>query len=595
MDLTGAQSDVARAPLDAKLFLSGPAGAGKTTAAVARLRHLLDRGIPADSVLLLTPQRFLHEPYLQSLEQDPYAGGQVTATTMGGLARRMVELFWPVAADATGFATPDQPPVFLNLETAQYYMAHIVRPLLDQGYFESVTIDRNRLYSQILDNLNKAAIIGFPYTEIAARLDSAIPGLPAQRRVYQDAQECAGLFREYCLQHNLLDFSLQMEIFANVLWPREDVRSHLHRAYRHLVYDNVEEDGPRAHDMIREWLGDLDSALLVYDEGGGLRFLLGADPVTGWALRELCTDQTVLTGSFVMSPAIAALSDNLAAAIAPEEVAPPLEPAADYGDALQLIQTRFYPELLDVLTSQIQRLIADDGLPASEIAILAPFVSDSLRFSITNRLETLGIPWRSHRPSRSLRDEPSAHALLTLAALGHPAWDVHPPKSDLAYAFMQSIEGLDLVRAQILAEIVYRPRDLTLTSFDAIKPDMQERITFSVGLRYSMLRDWLLAYREEQSLPFDHFLRRLFGEVLSQPGFGFRSRLDAIRVAASLIESIKRFRQATESTQADFPNLGTQYINMLQDGVIAAQYIETWQIPDVNAVLVAPAYTFLMM
>jgi hypothetical protein len=347
--------------------------------------------------------------------------------------------------------------------------------------------------------------------------------------------------------------------------------------------------------MIREWLADLDSALLVYDEGGGLRFLLGADPVTGWALRELCTDQTVFTGSFVMSPAIAALSDNLAAAIAPEEGAPPLEPAADYGDALQLIQTRFNPELLDVLTSQIQRLIADDGLPASEIAILAPFVSDSLRFSITNRLETLGIPWRSHRPSRSLRDEPSAHALLTLAALGHPAWDVHPPKSDLAYAFMQSIEGLDLVRAQILAEIVYRPRDLTLTSFDAIKPDMQERITFSVGLRYSMLRDWLLAYREDEPLPFDHFLRRLFGEVLSQPGFGFRSRLDAIRVAASLIESIKRFRQATESTQADFPNLGTEYINMLQDGVIAAQYIETWQIPDVNAVLVAPAYTFLMM
>ncbi|HEY5903263.1 MAG TPA: hypothetical protein VIU39_11970, partial [Anaerolineales bacterium] len=42
-------------------------------------------------------------------------------------------------------------------------------------------------------------------------------------------------------------------------------------------------------------------------------------------------------------------------------------------------------------------------------------------------------------------------------------------------------------------------------------------------------------------------------------------------------------------------NLGTEYINMLQDGVIAAQYIETWQIPDVNAVLVAPAYTFLMM
>ena len=94
-------------------------------------------------------------------------------------------------------------------------MAHIVRPLLDEGYFESVTMDRNRLYSQIFDNLNKATIIGFPHTEIAARLDSSYFGDPVQRRVYQDAQDAANRFREYCLQNNLLDFSLQMEIFAN--------------------------------------------------------------------------------------------------------------------------------------------------------------------------------------------------------------------------------------------------------------------------------------------------------------------------------------------------------------------------------------------
>ena len=91
----------------------------------------------------------------------------MTSTTLGGgLARRVCDLFWPVAAEAAGFAHPDQPPVFLSLETSQYYMAHIVRPLLDEGYFESVTMDRNRMYSQILDNLNKAAIVGFPILKL---------------------------------------------------------------------------------------------------------------------------------------------------------------------------------------------------------------------------------------------------------------------------------------------------------------------------------------------------------------------------------------------------------------------------------------------
>ena len=86
---------------------------------------------------------------------------------------------------------------------------------------------------------------------------------------------------------------------------------------------------------------------------------------------------------------------------------------------------------------------------------------------------------------------------------------------------------MDLVHAQLLAEIVYRVKDFTLSSFDQINPDKQERITFTFGNRYSMLRDWILNYREEQLLPLDHFLRRFFGEVLSQPGFGFHRNLDA--------------------------------------------------------------------
>jgi hypothetical protein len=82
----------------------------------------------------------LHEPYFASLRGPETApGGEVTLVTIGGLTRRIVDLFWPLAAEAAGFAHPDQPPLFLNLETAQYYMAHIVRPLLDDGYFESVT------------------------------------------------------------------------------------------------------------------------------------------------------------------------------------------------------------------------------------------------------------------------------------------------------------------------------------------------------------------------------------------------------------------------------------------------------------------------
>ncbi|MFO7584171.1 MAG: hypothetical protein R6W69_05525 [Anaerolineales bacterium] len=595
--LTEAQATLAARPPDAKILLTGPSGCGKTTAAVARVLALVESGVPADSILLVTPQRGLQNPYLEAIAAQPYVGGEVTPATMGGLARRMVDLFWPLAAESAGFAHPERPPIFLTLETAQYHMAHLVRPLIEeQGYFESLTIDRNRLYSQIIDNLNKAAVVGFPPDQIGERLAAAWNGDPAQRRVYADAQDCANRFRAFCLEHNLLDFSLQFQIFADVLWPQPIVRDLLTRSYRHLVYDNLEEEGPRAHDLLAEWLPDFDSALLVLDEHGGFRQFLGADPLSAERFAALTDDLLRFEISFTQPAPLIDLETGLLYALGRENApALPLDPAPspDEERPFDFIISRFYPELLDQITVQVIELV-EAGTPPAEIAILAPYLSDSLRFAMMNRLESAGIPSRSHRPSRSLRDEPASQTLLTLACLAHPDWDIHPSRFDMTYALTLALD-CDLVRAQLLTDITYRQRDLRLTSFDAVQPEMQDRITFSLGLRYTQFKQWLLAYRDSEPLPLDHFLRKLFGELLSQPDFGFHHNLDAARVAASLIESVRKFRQSLEGLDdTDSLTLGREYFAMLQDGVIAAQYLKPYE-ENPEAVLVAPATTFMLM
>ncbi len=597
-EMNAGQKRVAQFPLDRKVFLFGYSGTGKTTAGVERLNYLLRTGVPANEILVLTPQRTLQDPYLSIIHSvERPAGGEVTTATIGGLARRMCDLFWPLAAGQAGFAFPDQPPIFLTLETAQYYMAYLVRPMLDESFFQSITIDRNRLYSQILDNLNKSALVGFPYTEIELRLSSAYLGDPVQRRVYSDAQDCATRFRTYCLQHNLLDFSLQLEVFAGILWRMKEVREYLSGTYRHLIYDNLEEDSPRAHDLLRDWLPEFESALLVYDEGGGYRRFLGADTETGRALNELCDEPFSLDDNFVMSMDILKLDLNIKETIH-AGLSGPAEGSGIAGEVHSLT-SRYYPELLDSIAHEIHSLISDQNISPSEIVILGPYLSDSLRFSLTHRLETLGIPWRSHRPSRSLHDEPASQALITLAALAHPFWNFKPAKFDVAYALMSAIDGLDLVRAQLLTEIVYHSRDIGLSTFDEIKVDVRERITYLMGKRYSRLRDWLLNYRAILPLPLDHFFRKLFGEILSQPGFGFHTDLDAVRVTASLVESIRKFRQAMEPAlvDKDRPNfdLGKEYLSMLNEGVIAASYVESWQMETNEAVLVSPAYTYLLL
>lgn len=596
--LTPSQLSIVEAPLQSRIFLSGPAGTGKTTAAVERLHHLIKQGVPADQLLVLAPQRTLQDPYLNLIHSPQMeAGGEATPATIGGLARRMLDLFWPLAAGLAGVAHPEKPPVFLTLETAQYYMAYLVRPHLEAGWFESVTMDRNRLYSQIIDNLNKSALIGFPHDEIGERLASAWAGEPAQQRVYADAQACANEFRQYCLEHNLLDFSLQLEIFTRILWNDPTVRNYLTRSYRHIIYDNLEEDAPVAHDLMAEWLPECESALLVFDEGGGYRSFLGADPASALSLAEACDRTVYFTESFVASPELAHLSDALQNAILqtnPEERGP--QEPANHAEALTFLPTRFFPELLDATADEIKKLVSQEGIPPGEIVILSPYLSDSLRFSLMNRLEVRDIPTHSHRPSRSLRDEPACQCLLTLAALAHPSWEVQLTRTDVVHALMQAIDQLDLVRAQLLVEIVYRVKNKSLSSFSQINLEMQERITQVFGMRYSQLRDWLESYRQEAPQPLDHFLRRLFGEVLSQPGFGFHRNLDAARVASSLIESVQKFRWAMEPglEQVSQELIGKEYMAMLHDGVIAAQYVAAWSTAPEGAVLLAPAHTFLM-
>ncbi|MBC8447147.1 MAG: hypothetical protein H8D78_05305, partial [Chloroflexi bacterium] len=91
-----------------------------------------------------------------------------------------------------------------------------------------------------------------------------------------------------------------------------------------------------------------------------------------------------------------------------------------------------------------------------------------------------------------------------------------------------------------------------------------------------------------------------FGEMLSQAGYGFHRDYDAGEVAANLIESVQKFRWVTEDSAAPVgaalaaAHLGQEYMEMVQDGVVAAQYIRSWQLQPEDAVLLAPAYTFLM-
>jgi hypothetical protein len=576
------------------LFLHGPAGSGKTTVAGQCMLQLL-REAPDEPILVLTPQRTLALPYRKLLEQ---AAGQKTSTvhfaTMNSIARRTVALFWPLFSEQADFHFPYRPPQFLTLETAQFYLGKIIDSMLDRGAFSSVSIPRHRLYSQVLDNLNKSAVVGFPYTEIGAKLSAAWVGESSQLNVYADLQVAVNAFRSFCLENNLLDFSLQVQLFREFVWQDPLCRRYLTNQFAHLIYDNSEEDPPYVHDVLLEWLPSFKSVLMIYDERAGYRVFLGADPHSAWRLHEKAQHTLELNQSFTASPEVALLRNNLVSS----ERSSPYQ-VLEYATLTKVLHIpeqplRFYQQMLADVANQIQALVAS-GTKPGQIAVLAPFVNSSSGFAMQQALSQRGIHARVFRPSIPLIEDAVIQSFITFAQLVHPEWHLPLSKTHLINSLTLAIEGLDLVRARLIVDNLV---DLTnptdpLKPFDALPEAMQTRITPKFGSRYEQLRLWLS--QVDPQLPLDIFVSQLFGEVLSQQGFGFHQNISAGQSTHNLMESYWKFRLSVNMQMVrDSNQLSLDYVRTLLDGVISAQYLSTWQNEDPDSVLIAPALTFLV-
>ena len=590
--LNDEQEAVIKAPIERSIFLFGASGTGKTTAAFGRLEKLLHH-YPGYKILIIAPQQSLANPYRQFLSgKSSHNGSLPTVTTVSGLSRGLIRKFWPLISSKIGFKPPEKPPNFLSLETAQYCVSKIVDPLLENGYFQSVTIERNRLFSQILDNLNKTALAGIPIDEIALRLKSTSNNTPTSHIAFDQVQECARKFREYCLGNNLIDFSLLVSSFRNHLWPLETCRNYLYTRYNALIADNLEEDTPFAQELIKDWIKSFKSALLIYDEGGGYRTFLGADAEEAFNLKEECQTSHHFMEEFTISENLKNFRLGLNACIQKKKndsIGYEIPPRSEF------VLYSFYPEMISGTCIKIRKLI-DEGIQPKDIVILSPYLSDSLKFSMTEKLKSLDVPIITSRPSRMYVNAPEVKAILIFAKLSHPKWKMKISFFEFRHSIMQFIPDLDVIRADLIAKTLFsrNENECPIRSFDAINNiQLKERITFQFGEKIEALRNWLIDYLKNEPKPLDIFFQNLYGQLLSQKGFQFHNDFDAAHSIAKLIQSVQSFRLfSREVFGYDFALIGKEYIQNVELGLIPSAF-NNLSVDD-NAVLIAPAHTFLM-
>jgi hypothetical protein len=183
--------------------------------------------------------------------------------------------------------------------------------------------------------------------------------------------------------------------------------------------------------------------------------------------------------------------------------------------------------------------------------------------------------------------------MLTYAKMAHPQWELSVTQHALRIAFMQTITNNDLLIADRLSRIIYNTRTRQFNSFAEIKPAIQEQITYQVGKKVEALRSWMNEYQQSDPLYLDSFIGKLFGELLSQPGYPLHSDFTTSTVIARLMASIKNFRWVNQSMKEDDPlTTGKSYIEMVERGILAASSYTSLN-DQKDHVLLLPAYTYL--
>jgi hypothetical protein len=590
--------DAVRSEPTGSCWIEMPQGPGATDLTVARLRALLDAGVRGDRILVLLPQRDRRSLYEAPSTPSPRSGARPQVHTYYSLTTRLVRLFWPLAAAEAGFASPRQAPVQLTYETAQYVMSQVTEPLLREGYFEGLSMRPQRILSQLLDNLNKAAVNGYEIADVADRLKGAWTG-DGDRFVYFDqAQTCIERFRNHCLRHNLLDVSLSLEVFRKQLEPREVVARYLEENFRHLLVEGVEETVPVAQDFIGRRLQSTDSSFLVYRRDGGFRVFLGVDPDGAVALREACDTRL----SMAAAPVGAAHELGRALAVRIEGRTVAAAPVDGEGLAdVHRLTARHRSGMVDAVAREVVRLITDGEAEPGDIAIIAPHADGVLRFLISEALGAAQITCAIVRRFESLREEPEVRVALALAALAHDGWHGRPHISDVAEALAAALR-IDPVRARLLARAGYDAGRGRLKPL-GIDATLTERATSGAIVGYETLRTWLEARRAGELLPLDMFFRRLFGEVLSHPELEPGAAATFARLIASAawfrrsVPSLGSTPDAQDSTATPVTKLSAAegYAAMVEEGIVSADHSTPMAAADAQSVLVvAPVYTYLL-
>jgi hypothetical protein len=628
-------------------ILAGFPGEGLKRAIWDRFTLLLEAGVPSESILVLleSPTRSRWTALLKGESESHIqpaarkerldsgfsrATGPQQIVTPAAWIKQELTTWWPLVEERLrewGFASPGvgyASARAVSVDLAQYLMVFFTRDYRAQGCFESARSPLFLQNVQLLDTLARGIENGHTLRDpesgaisaagLAKRItDRLRAGLTevgllatdvmgagpreADPALLDGVEGCLERYVDGMLRHRLLDFALQLELFASVLMDDPRYRKGRLSKLRHVLVENLDETSPRMQAILRTLHGEgaaivatLQSQLPADHPSkllGGLREYVGADPTGAWEWTSDWPSGSCDAPPPVLAELGGALYDGLVSGSEsliewPSGLSNGLR--GERRTRVSLERERIalrgfetHAEMLDAAIADLAALLAA-GVAPEHLAFVAPAIDPLLIWGMRDRLSKLslpgfpnGVPLYVFAGTNRLVDYRPVRVLITLARLCHDWGD--PPDRFALIELLELVTGLPSLP---LAKVIDRlcpdgrlgaPEQLELLGLE---------VPVEARMRYQRLLDWLAAVRTRPPAALADFFRRGFGEVYAPArATSWDAAADEawqreVSQIGQLIELAERFYGVVSRLKPEAPEAwGRDLVRFLFGGAIA--------------------------
>ena len=372
--LNAAQAEAA-AHGDTPLLVVAGAGSGKTRTLIHRVAHLINRGVPASRILLLTFTRRASQEMLDRCQRlVGSASQQVQGGTFHGIAHRLLRRFGPAAGLPADFSILDQSDAADLMGLARAAL----------GYADSQKLPKSA------PRFPRAETVLAIYSR-HINTDRPIAELIGQQWPHflswtGDIEKLFGNYVQRKAERNLLDYDDLLLSWALLLEQAPTIAEQIRALYEHVLVDEYQDTNPLQSRILRG-LCSHGRITVVGDDAQSIYAFRGA------TIRNILDFPRQFPGTHIVTlernyRSVAPILETTNALISRsrERYSKQLWTERTGGEAPWLVTVRDEHEQTRFVVDRLLEL-HDEGIPLREIAVLfrAGYLSADLEIELANR------------------------------------------------------------------------------------------------------------------------------------------------------------------------------------------------------------------